>query len=489
MPDMSVMLRRWFAAVGLVLAACATSNQVAAPVERTLPASGGQPIPFSQLPRRQQAFLDTLERRTFNWFWERSDPNTGLTPDRWPTKSFSSVAAIGFALTAYPVGVERGYVTRADAAQRALNTLRFLYTAPQGPQAADVTGYKGFFYHFLDMQTGRRFERVELSTIDTSLLLGGVLFCQSYFTGSSATESAIRAYADSLYLRVDWPWAINTPPVVSMGWHPESGFIKSDWRGYDEGMIVYILAFGSPTHSIDAAAWNGWTSTYVWANYYGQPFVNFPSLFGHQYSHVWIDFRGIRDEYMRAKGIDYFENSRRATNSQRSYAIENPGQWRDYGATIWGLTAVDGPHDTTVVIDGRRREFHTYTARGAAADYVMDDGTLAPTAPGGSVPFAPEITVPALVAMREKYGDNLFSTYGFLDSFNPTFQLPIKPHHGKVVPGVGWFDTDYLGIDQGPIVAMIENYRSDLIWRTMRTNKYIVAGLKKAGFTGGWLGN
>ena len=483
------MLRRLSVGLFLFVAACATSNQVAAPVDRSgapVPPSGG-PVTFSQLPARQQAFLDTLERRTFNWFWERSDPNTGLTPDRWPTKSFSSVAAIGFALTAYPVGVERAYVSRADAAQRVLNTLRFMYQAPQGSQVSDVTGYHGFFYHFLDMQTGRRFERVELSTIDTSLLLGGVLFCQSYFTGNNGTENAIRAYADSIYLRVDWPWAVHNSPVVSMGWHPESGFIDSDWKGYDEGMIVYVLALGSPTHPIDPSSWNVWTSTYVWADYYGQPFVNFPSLFGHQYSHVWVDFRGIQDAYMRGKGIDYFENSRRATRSQRSYAIENPGQWRDYGPNVWGLTAVDGPHDTTVVIDGRRREFHTYTARGAAADYVMDDGTLAPTAPGGSIPFAPEIAVPTLVAEREKYGDPLFTNYGFVDSFNPTFQLPIKPHHGQVVAGVGWFDTDFLGIDQGPIVAMIENYRSDLIWKTMRKNPYIVAGLKKAGFTGGWL--
>ena len=444
-------------------------------------------MPPSALTPRQTAFLDTLERRTFNWFWEQTDPNTGLTPDRWPTKSFSSVAAIGFALTAYPVGVERGYVPRADAAQRSLNTLRFMYNAPQGPQPANVTGYKGFFYHFLDMQTGYRFQQVELSTIDTSLLLGGVLFCQSYFTGPDPTENAIRAYADSIYLRIDWQWAVHNSPLVSMGWHPESGFISSDWKGYDEGMIVYILALGSPTHPIDPAGWTAWTSTYVWMDFYGKPLVNFPSLFGHQYSHVWIDFRGIQDAYMRGKGIDYFENSRRATIAQRQYAMANPGQWRDYGANVWGFTADDGPHDTTVVIDGRTRQFHTYTARGVAADYVMDDGTLAATGPGGSVPFAPEIAVPALVAIREKYGDNLFTNYGFVDSYNPTFQLPITPHHGHVVAGVGWFDTDYLGIDQGPIIAMIENYRSDLIWKTMRKNPYIVAGLKKAGFTGGWL--
>jgi hypothetical protein len=469
-------------------AAIASLAVVAACTSATSVTSASGPTQTSGLTARQSAFLDTLERDTFNWFWDLTDPNTGLTPDRWPTKSFSSIAAIGFGLTAYPVGVERGYVSRADAAQRTLNTLRFLYDAPQGSQATDVTGYKGFFYHFLDMQTGYRFEQVELSTIDTSLLLGGVLFCQSYFTGSDATENTIRAYADSIYLRVDWPWAVHNAPLVSMGWHPESGFIDSDWKGYDEGMIVYVLALGSPTHPIDPAAWTAWTQSYVWLNFYGQPFVNFPPLFGHQYSHLWIDFRGIQDAYMRGKGIDYFENSRRATNSQRSYAIENPGHWRDYGANFWGLTAVDGPHDTTVVVDGVTRQFHTYTARGAAADYVMDDGTLAPTAPGGSIAFSPEIAVPALIAMREKYGDNLFTKYGFVDSYNPTFQLPITPHHGHVVAGVGWFDNDYLGIDQGPIIAMIENYRSDLIWKTMRKNPYIVSGLKRAGFTGGWLG-
>jgi len=479
MSEIRVTIRRLSVVLLVIASACSSATSITG-------ISG--PIPPSALTTRQAAFLDTVEHRTFNWFWDRSDPNTGLTPDRWPTKSFSSVAAIGFALTAYPVGVERGYVPRADAAQRTLNTLRFMYNAPQGTQATNVTGYKGFFYHFLDMQTGFRFEQVELSTIDTSLLLGGVLFCQSYFTGTDPTESAIRAYADSLYLRIDWQWAVHTPPLVNMGWKPESGYIISDWHGYDEGMIVYILALGSPTHPIDPAGWTGWTSTYNWADFYGQAHVNFPPLFGHQYSHIWIDFRGIQDAYMRGKGIDYFENSRLATISQRSYAIANPGQWNDYGANTWGLTAGDGPHDTTVVIAGRTREFHTYWPRGASAGEIRDDGTLAATAPAGSVPFAPEIAIPALIAIREKYGDNLFTNYGFVDSYNPTFQLPITPHHGHVVAGVGWFDTDYLGIDQGPIIAMIENYRSDLIWRTMRKNPYIVAGLKRAGFTGGWLG-
>src|SRR5688572_28024182 len=206
MPDIRLMLRRSSTLLLLVVSACTTATSITG-------ISG--PLPPSALTTRQSAFLDTLERRTFDWFWERTDNSSGLTPDRWPTKSFSSVAAIGFALTAYPVGVERGYVTRSAAANRTLNTLRFMYNAPQGSQPTNVTGYKGFFYHFLDMETGYRFRTVELSTIDTSLLLAGALFCQSYFDGGNASETAIRAYADSLYRRIEWPWVITKPPVLS----------------------------------------------------------------------------------------------------------------------------------------------------------------------------------------------------------------------------------------------------------------------------------
>ena len=437
---------------------------------------------------RADPFLDTVQSRTFRWFWETTNPKNGLVPDRYPTKSFSSVAAIGFGLTAYIIGVERGYISRADAAARVRTTLDFLYHAPQGSQATGVTGYKGFFYHFLDMDTGLRFQTVELSTIDTSLLLAGVLTCREYFAGTDANEPAIRALADSLYTRVDWQWAMPNAPLVSMGWHPESGFIPADWRGFDEGMVLYVLALGSPTHPIDPTAWTKWTSTYEWRDFYGQPHVNFPPLFGHQYSQLWIDFRGIQDAYMRGRGIDYFENSRRATLSQRAYAIANPGKFRDYGGNIWGLTASDGPMDTTMTVDNLQRQFHTYSARGAAATGVGDDGTLAPTAAGGSVPFAPEITIPALKAMRAQYGDPLFGQYGFLDAFNPTYRdARARVTQGRVVDGVAWFDTDYLGIDQGPIIGMIENYRTGLIWKLMRQSPYIRLGLIRAGFTGGWL--
>jgi hypothetical protein len=438
-------------------------------------------------PSQNDPFLDTLQQRTFNFFWERTNPANGLTPDRWPAKSFSSIAAVGFGLTAYSVGVERGWITRQQAADRTLTTLRWFYQAPQGPGATGTTGNLGFFYHFLDMDTGLRFQTVELSTIDTSLLLGGVLFCQQYYDQSNATEESIRAYADSLYRRVDWTAAQPNGPLVSMGHSPEQGWLNVDYQGYNEAMLLYVLALGSPTHPVDAGAWPAFTSTYNWATYYGQPHVNFAPLFGHQYSHIWIDFRGIQDAYMRGRGIDYFENSRRATLSQRAYATQNPNGWKGYSSSIWGLTASDGPSDTTLVIDGRSRQFHTYMARGVAATEVRDDGTLAPTAAGGSIAFAPEIAVPALKAMRTTYGGALFSQYGFLDAFNPTFNDVGATRAGHIVPGSGWVDNDYLGIDQGPIVLMVENYRTGLVWRYMKKSPYIRRGLERAGFTGGWL--
>ena len=432
-------------------------------------------------------FLDTLEQRTFHYFWDLTNTANGLTLDRSPTPSFSSIAAVGFALTAYPIGVERGYITRSQASQRVLTTLRFFWTATQDSTTTGVTGYKGFFYHFLDMSTGKRFQQVELSTIDTALLLAGVLFCQSYFNGADTSETAIRTLADSLYARADWQWISPRPPLVAMGWHPETGFIPYDWRGYNEAMLLYILALGSPTHPVAPAAWTGWTGSYQWGTFFGQTHLGFAPLFGHQYSHVWVDFRSIEDAYMRSHGIDYFENARRATYAQRGYAIANPGAWSGYGDRIWGLTASDGPGDVTLTIGGRTRQFHGYWARGASFTEIPDDGTIAPTAAGGSVPFAPEIAIPALWAMRDTYGTNLFSTYGFLDAFNPTLTGNVTVPAGRIDPQRGWFDVDYLGIDEGPILAMIENYRTGLVWRVMRTNRYIVRGLCQAGFTGGWL--
>jgi hypothetical protein len=433
------------------------------------------------------ATLDDLEERTFRYFWDTANKENGLVPDRYPSPSFSSIAAVGFGLTAYGIGVERGYVSRKDARDRTLATLRFFRSAPQGPEPRGMTGHKGFFYHFVDMKTGQRFETTELSTADTALLLGGVLFAQSYFDGPEPEEAEIRALADEIYRRVDWRWAMARPPAISIGWTPEEGFNTYDWIGYSEAMLVVLLALGSPTFPAEPAAWETWTSRYNehWGTSYGQEHLRFPPLFGHQFSHVWVDFRGIQDSYMKARGIDYFENSRRATLAQRAYAISNPGGWKGYGPEVWGLTACDGPIDASLEYKGSRRQFRTYSARGLAYN---DDGTLAPTAAASSIPFAPEIAIPAVEEMRRRYGEHLYSTYGFLDAFNPSFEYTTPPpRHGRVVQGFGWVDGDYLGLDQGPIVAMIENHRSQLVWRVMRKNPYIRAGLRRAGFQGGWL--
>jgi hypothetical protein len=437
---------------------------------------------------RLDPFLEELQHRTFNYFWELADPTTGLVPDRWPTPSFASTAAVGFGLTAITIGVERGWITREEGRERVLVTLRFFRDAPQGPQATGTAGYRGFYYHFLDMNTGLRYGTVELSTIDTAWLLAGVISCRSYFDGVDPAEVEIRRTADTLVRAADWTWAQPRPPLVGMGWTPEGGFIEADWHGYDEGMLLYVLALGSPTHPVAAEAWQAWTQTYHWAAFQGFEHVNFPPLFGHQYSHVWIDFRGIRDAVMRERGIDYFENSRRATLAQRAYAVANPGGWKGYGEDVWGLSACDGPLDGTVVLEGRPRKFRTYSARGAAVQsWSFDDGTVAPTAAGGSLPFAPAEATAALKEMHRRWGAHLWSTYGFLDAFNPTLDRPVDLRHGAIVPGVGWFDGDYIGIDQGPIVTMIENHRNGFVWRLTRGDAVIRDGLRRAGFSGGWL--
>jgi hypothetical protein len=433
--------------------------------------------------------IDDIQQRAFRFFWETSNPDTGMAPDRWPTPSFVSIAAIGFALTAYPIGASHGWVTRRAAAQRTLTTLEFLARAPMGDTPTGVSGHRGFFYHFLGSTRGYRFARSELSTIDTALLMAGVLFAQSWFDDpADPAEARIRDLAEQLYRAVEWTWITPRGPLVSMGWHPESGFIHSDWDIYNEGMILYVLGLGSPSHPLPDGTWEAWAERFEssWSARWGEPHLHFAPMFGHQYSHVWIDFRRIRDRYMAGKGIDYFENSRRATYAQRAYAIENPGGWASYGADCWGLTACDGPGDFRMPLAGGDRQFFSYSARGPGE---RDDGTLAPTALLGSLPFAPEIVEPTVHAIYFRYGAQIYGKYGFLDAFNPTITRPPPApfKHGELRGRTGWVDTDYLGIDQGPIVAMIENHRTGLVWETMKTNPHIRRGLARAGFGGGWL--
>ncbi|WP_369975671.1 glucoamylase family protein [Xanthomonas bundabergensis] len=447
-------------------------------------------LPPKLLKPELPPLFDDIERRTFQFFWDTTNEQNGMAVDRYPSRPFASIASIGFALTVYPIGYENGWISREQAVQRTLTTLRFLRDVPVGPQRTGRAGYKGFYYHFLDMQKGLRYDQwVELSTVDTALLMMGVLFAQSYYEGNTADEQEIRQIADTLYRRVDWKWMQQRKPLITMGWYPERGFIQHDWMGYNEGMMVYLLALGSPTHAVEPDAWQEWTRTYNkdWGVYYGQEYLAFGPLFAHQYNHVWIDFRDIQDQYMREHGIDYFLNSRRATLAQREYAIDNPMKWKEYGENVWGLTASDGPQNTTQDYRGEQRQFFHYRTRGAGLFEAFDDGTIAPTAAVSSIVFAPEVVIPATQEMHKRFGDYIYSSYGFLDSFNPSFNYDIPLKTGRMLPNRGWVAGDYIGIDQGAIVTMIANYRNEFVWNVMKKNKYLRTGLERAGFSGGWL--
>jgi hypothetical protein len=398
------------------------------------------------------AFLDLLQHAAVNFFWTEANSSNGLIKDRSTTNSACSIASVGFGLTAICIGIDHGWIPADKGRDRVLTTLKTFWGKPQGRDAKGFIGYKGFFYHFLYMNTALREGYTELSDIDTALLLAGILYSREYFSGTDPAETEIRALADSIYYRTDWQWMRNYQPGLITQWTPEHGFGSGWWSGYNEMMIMYILGLGSPTYPLPVSVWKAWCGGYNWSTQYGQEYVIFPPLFGHQYSHCWIDFRGIQDEYMAKKGIDYFENSRRATLAQQAYCIANPKGWNGYGEKVWGLTACDGPTG--------------YAARGAPPAQ-NDDGTIAPTAAGGSLPFAPEICLPTLRHFYDTYRSQLWGSYGFRDAFNLQ---------------KNWWDTDVIGIDQGPIALMIENYRTGKVWKTFMKNPDIRRGLERAGF-------
>jgi hypothetical protein len=436
-------------------------------------------------------FYEEIERRTFRWFWDHVNRRNGLVPDRWPSPSFSSIAAVGFALPAYAIGAARGWCSRAEARNLTLTTLRFFWNAPQGPQPTGTTGHRGFFYHFLDMDHGVRFRETELSSVDSTILLMGALFAAQYYDRDDAGEREIRRLASALYERADWNFfRSDGRKPISMGWHPKSGLIPASWVGFNEGMFVNILALGSPTHPAPADLWQQWTAPYpqFWRGQGDTRRIAFAPLFGHQYSHIFVDFRGIRDAAMREARMDYFENSRRETYANRAYCAANPMGWRGYSKDVWGLTACDGPGDFKLSYRGQKRTFFGYSARGPIGEPDgQDDGTIAPTAALGSLPFAPEIVISCAESLRRQPG--VFDRYGFKDSFNPSFAYTDpKVESGSVDRQHGWVAKDYLGIDQGPILLQAANFRDDFVWRYMRRVPAIRRGLVRAGFTGGWLG-
>ena len=329
-----------------------------------------------------ETLLDQLQRNAFDYFLQSANVGNGLVADTTRNGAPASIAVVGFALSVYPVGVERGWITRTDAAKRTLVALRWFCDSDQSG-TADATGYKGFFYHFLDMKTGLRAWRSELSLIDTTLLLAGALTAAAYFAGAGDGETEIRELADVLYQRVDWQWAQTSKGTAWHGWKPECGFLHYGWEGYSEGIILYVLGLGSPTHPLSQSGYHAWTATYQWENLYGRDLLYAGPLFIHQFSHAWIDFRGMQDRFMREKKTDYFENSRQATYIQREYALRNPYEFEGFGGELLGLERGDGPGYATRRVDGRQRYFAGYAARGVP--YGPDDGTVAPAARSGVI--------------------------------------------------------------------------------------------------------
>jgi hypothetical protein len=432
---------------------------------------------MGELSPARNKLLSDLQSDAFNYFVNEVNPANGLVADctkqGWP----SSIAAVGMALSAYPVGVEHKLISREEAIERTLKKLRFFANSEQSKSRA-ATGYQGFYYHFLDMQTGRRAWQCELSTIDSTFLFAGMLAAAAYFDHDSAGENEIRTLADQLYRRANWRWAINGGATLSHGWKPETGFLTHRWDGYDESTLAYILGLGSPTFPLPPESYTVHRSTCEWRKVYDYEYLFSGPLFTHQFSHIWVDFREIQDQFMRDHGLDYFENSRRATFVQQEYARRNPNGFQGYGEFCWGLTACEGPGPQELIIDGLKRVFFDYVARGVPQG--PDDGTLAPWAVVASLPFAPEIVLPTLEHFNE-IEIGVGHPYGLEATFNPSF--PAEKDRRR-----GWLSPWHFGINQGPIVLMIENHRSELMWNLMKKSPYVLEGLRQAGFAGGWLG-
>lgn len=420
------------------------------------------------------AMLDRLQRAAFGYFTETMNPRNGLIPDTSRANSPVSIAVVGFALSCYPAAVARGWIERAEAVRRSLLALRFFRDSDQSGSPA-ATGYKGFYYHFLDIDSGTRVWQSELSMIDSALLIAGMLTVATAFDGADAEETELRELAQALYRRVDWRWSQDDARTIYQGWKPESGYLHYGWEGYSEAIVLYALALGSPTHPISADCYAGWTSTYQWENLYDQDFLYAGPLFVHHYSQAWLDLRDVRDAFMREKCSDYFENSRRAVVVQRCYAELNPHQFVGYDRNCWGLSACDGPTDEVQGVANEQRHLFGYAARGVP--YGPDDGTLSPPAVLASLPFAPQPALAALRNMLLRHPD-ILDRDRLATSFN-----------ASVAGGAGrpWISPGHYGLDQGIVFMMIENHRSESIWRLMRGCHPFASGLRKAGFSGGWL--
>lgn len=427
-------------------------------------------VPY-QITADDELMLDSIQRKTFLFFMGEHHPEWGIVKDRMASWAPSSIASTGFGIPCFAIGAERGWITREEAAKITLNMMNFFMNSLQSADT-NATGYKGFYYHFLRMDSGTREWNCELSSVDTGLLLMGIIFARNYFDHDNDAEKQIREQAGRIIDRVDWDFmqmpadAGEYAYSISMGWYPEKGQHHMGWIGYNEALFLYILAAGSGMTNVEQG-YESWLKSYKWQTpYEGLSHAAFPPLFGHQFSQAFIDFRGLADGYMKEKGIDYFENSRRATYVQQLYAIDNPHGWIGYDSLCWGVTASDGPTER-YNFDGK--VFLGYAGRGTSGpDYnYFDDGTIAPYGPLSSLPFAPEIVIPTARNMIEQYGDKLWGKYGFYDSFNLT---------------ANWVNDDFIGIDQGPMLIMIENFRTGLVWDYVMKDPVIQKGLNRLGF-------
>ena len=388
-----------------------------------------------------EELLNEIQRASFDFFWNEASPKTGQVKDRAlangndnNTHKMSSIAATGFGLTSLCIGDQRGFGKPADILERVRNTLQFL--------ANDLPHVHGFYYHFLHMETGQRWEKCELSSIDTSLLLCGVLTARQYFV-----DHEIKDLATRIYERVDWPWMLNGGTTLSMGWHPESGFLDARWEHYCELMMIYLLGIGSPTHPLSADTWKAWTRPVL--KYHGIEYIsgNDP-IFTHQYSQAWFDFRKKRDAY-----TDYFENSIKATKAHKLFCLSLRDRFPDYSEDLWGISASDYAQG--------------YTAWGGPPPQGPIDGSIVPCATGGSLAFLFEDCMRVLRNIRGRYREKAWNKYSFVDAFNPL---------------TGWYDQDVLGIDLGITMLMAENHRTGLVWDTFMKNPEAQSAMKKAGF-------
>jgi hypothetical protein len=383
--------------------------------------------------------LDEIQRITFQFFWNESNPATGQVKDRAflngnDTRTMASIAATGFGLTALCIGDSRGFGKTVDITNRVRNTLQFLYQT--------MPNVHGFYYHFVDMNTGQRWAQCELSSIDTSILLCGVLTARQYFQDAEIQDLATR-----IYNRVEWPWMLNGGPTFSMGWKPESGYLSARWEHYCELMMIYLLGIGSTTNPVSAATWNAWKRPTI--TYQGLRYIsgNDP-LFTHQYSQAWFDFRNKKDAY-----ANYFDNSVTATKAHKLFCLSLAGQFSDYSEDLWGISASD-------YVKG-------YTAWGGPPPQGPIDGSIVPCATGGSLPFLYADCMRVLRNIRGSYANKAWGLYSYVDAFNPLS---------------GWYDTDVLGIDLGITMVMAENYRSGLVWNTFMKNPEAQAAMAKVGF-------